>query len=345
MKRVLRRVGPLALIAGVVLPAVVAQDDDETAGGLQRVEPLPDADAPAPADPSQPFDATAWAARLADPNLVARERAFSDIVALASIDPAAVAWLEGLAGPAIGGELGWTARLALREIERTRVNRFDVFGDPFRTFGDPFPGLRIGPDGASDIGELRRRLDELFGRVGGGVPGAAADGRASGQSVSVRQDGDGCTVEVVEIVDGEEQRRTYEGESLEQVLEAHPELRELVQGGVQLGVPSVPRLGDTVDATPDPRVLGVFVSELPDDVRAHLGLEGGVGVYVRSVVPLGHAHRLGIAMGDVLVELDGRAIDSLTRVSEIMGARDPKAELRAVWYDAWGNRRSRSWRP
>jgi S1-C subfamily serine protease len=56
--------------------------------------------------------------------------------------------------------------------------------------------------------------------------------------------------------------------------------------------------------------LGVMVMGLTDELQTHLGSTDKTGVLVARVEPRSPAARAGIAVGDVIVEVRGRAIDN-----------------------------------
>lgn len=57
--------------------------------------------------------------------------------------------------------------------------------------------------------------------------------------------------------------------------------------------------------------LGVRIAAIPDDVRAREKLRAGEGVLVEHVLPETSAAHAGLRAGDLLLTLDGRAIDSV----------------------------------
>ena len=145
---------------------------------------------------------------LGQPDLDRRMEAF-DSVARRLGDPTLRAEVEALAQRS--DELGWTARLLLREAPRAQR--------PLRS-----GGLRPAPRGL--------RFQDLFDSV---APwpgfGSGSSSSSSSSSVQVEQGPDGVRVEVRTTEDGEESTRVYEGESLEQLQEEHPELGEVMGGG------------------------------------------------------------------------------------------------------------------
>lgn len=54
--------------------------------------------------------------------------------------------------------------------------------------------------------------------------------------------------------------------------------------------------------------LGVTTTEIPEMLNDHLGLKPGDGIIVRSVLPDGPAAKAGIAVNDVIRQLNGKAV-------------------------------------
>lgn len=191
--RVLTLEPPLQGAPGTAPPAA------ESGGGLDSSSETP------PATPSGMEDLRVL---LGQPDLDRRMEAF-DSVARRLGDPALRAEVEALAQRS--DELGWTARLLLRDAPRAQR--------PLRS-----GGLRPAPGGL--------RFQDLFDSV---APwpgfGSGSGSSSSASSVQVEQGPDGVRVEVRTTEDGEESTRVYEGESLEQLQEEHPELGEVMGGG------------------------------------------------------------------------------------------------------------------
>ena len=99
------------------------QESAPVPGGLQRVEPIGSSDDQEQAGGGMsagslgPFDEQGWRQRLSDPDHARREVAFDRIVQLAVGDAGVRAWIGSLAVAPDQGELAWTARLALRELD------------------------------------------------------------------------------------------------------------------------------------------------------------------------------------------------------------------------------------
>lgn len=209
---------------------------------------------------------------------------------------------------------------------------------------------------------------------GGGLPGQL---ERRGHSFRMQAGPDGVRVEIEVEENGELQQRTYEAGSLEELLESHPELRERIsgggapEGGLQpfdyglrwdRGVPvpsldellpglsparppsgqAVPRLGP--DGGPRREVLGVMMSEPRADQSWTADLQPGLGLRVRTVVPGSLAQALGVRAGDILLELEGRALRSGEDVREAL-ARRPIGEPVELLVLRSGQRRELVWSP
>ena len=224
-------------------PAPAASDE-----GLQHPGPQGGV-APAPA-----FEPGPWRARLADADLVARERAYDELLERALADEAVAGavreWARG------ADEVAWTARLMQRELERRGA------AGAWRTFRDEgLRGLRGMEERMERLrSELERDLQSWFDdrardpRVGPGRdqrrPGVEPrpgqdprDGaRARTKRVEARQDMDGARVEVrTQDEDGREDVQTYTGRTLDEIYRAHPQLREDSEMRIEMGGPGQPR--------------------------------------------------------------------------------------------------------
>jgi hypothetical protein len=344
----------------VVAAAIGALAQDDGAGGRSRGLVKV---APAPAAPQQgkPSDgAAAWRERLTDADLDRREQAFSDAVQAAARDERVRGALEEFArDERASGELAWTARLALREVERSSISPFHGLGGP------SFPRLGLGwpPDLEPWIDDWMRRFERLDAPwIDPNAPGAQTGTQFERFELEVGPDGVKCTVK--KTVDGVETSETYTSDSIEELLEAHPELADRVQVGGHLGnafrlrggaldlfdwpwsqgrggAPWTPRDGGAVRTD----VLGVVVRPLESARASELGLDAGVGLVVERVEPGTIARSLRIERGHVLVELNGRALRGRDDITEALRARAQEGAVEVVLFDRWGQRRERSWKP
>jgi hypothetical protein len=369
--------------AVLVVPAAQAPAQR---GGLARIASAQD-----PHAAQRAFAARDWSARLAERDLDARERACDELLGLAQRDASARRWIEQTAHDA-QSDLSWTCRLLLRLLDspgRPSGSFGPSFGSPFGNqgfFHAVPPAFPQGPSDLQDLGQRMQQLfDELQGRLDGlpGQPGSApAPGQPSGprglpgvqdssRSVQMEQGPDGCKVTISEDVDGKRETKTYSATSLEELLEAHPELREKI--GLQVLRPGASLLnrwpgfdadggdaawlfrapqggngggawGAPLDGPLRTDVLGVVVTAVPSARATALGLPEGRGLLVQRAEPGTIASVLGLSGGDVLVELNGREIHASEEIKAVLRERAAGADLSVSWYDAWGKLRTRTWR-
>lgn len=78
--------------------------------------------------------------------------------------------------------------------------------------------------------------------------------------------------------------------------------------------------------------LGVHVVDLTPELRAHLGADADRGLLVGRVVASSPAAKAGVQVGDVLVEVDGHAIDDAADVRAALVGKAPGAafEVRVI---------------
>jgi hypothetical protein len=311
---------------------------------FQDSSALPDAATPR-------FDSAAWELRLALADLDRREAAYAELLELASSDARAAAWIHDAARR--DGELAWTLRLLEREL---------AAAGPARRAGAPRSETLAWPFGQDPFAGMYAELERLWGGLGD--PSLLGRGSSSSSSIEIRQDGGRTTVTVTETTDAGESTRTYEGESLAEILRAHPELsgrigvsgRGLPGGLARRVAPPSALVDPLVDNGAEhgaaaPRapirtdVLGVYTQPLEAAARAARGLAPGQGLLVTGVLPGSIAEAIGLAPGDALVEVGGLALYGRDDVSRALAARGADDELSVSWLDAGGQRRTRTWRP
>ncbi len=357
----------LVLAATRLVPLAAATQDEAPApskSGLVRVFPQ------GSEEPLASFDAEAWRERLGAADLDAREAAFAELVELARHDGAARAWID--AARAGADEIAWSARLAWRELEALRPRSpFDVWG------------------GTHDLDEFERMVEEFTQRMAPGwnhrldpfvvpfpglqkstpIPQGIAPGQSqSSKQVEVQGGSEGWTIRIQETIDGQDSVREFQGKTLEEILEANPELRgevgvsgALLEPGFSLRIGS--QAGEPFDFDSLFGSLGVRPSPLaapfggPEPTpmlrtdllgilaRPATAEEGGEGLYVRSTVPGTIAQLLGIAGGDIVLEVNGKELASVEDVTAALAERGPDGRVEAVWKDASGRRRTGTWRP
>ena len=80
--------------------------------------------------------------------------------------------------------------------------------------------------------------------------------------------------------------------------------------------------------------LGVSLQPLTSDLAASFGVEGGKGALVAEVQPQSPAAKAGLRSGDVIVEVNGKKVDSAADVVRTVGFAKPGEEARlTVWRD------------
>lgn len=309
-----------------------------------------------PAAPATAADIEAWKQKLAAPDLDLREQSFDALVNAARRDEGLRAALETWARNEASGELAWTARLALRELGPRNDPWQGMRGRRGVFFLDPL-------EQDFDFDELRRRMFEDFDRsMPGfgprtGTPvspapqgGSGMTSRSESESLSLESGPDGVKCTITRTQDGRTTTEEYRTNSIDELLEQHPELRGKVGGGsARTGVPL--RQGWPLDLqrqfAPEVRtdILGVAIVPLAADEATALGLEPGVGLRIERVEPGTIAQQLGLQRGHVLVEMNGKSLRSRDDVSRELQARESSGPVEVIVIDRWGQRRTRSWKP
>jgi S1-C subfamily serine protease len=83
--------------------------------------------------------------------------------------------------------------------------------------------------------------------------------------------------------------------------------------------------------TPDQAFLGVAssnVSDLPADVRQRFGIEGDDGAFVTEVEDGSGADDADVRVGDLIIEVDGKAVKESEDVRDAVIARKPGDEIK-----------------
>jgi hypothetical protein len=314
--------------------------------GLERVVPLDSEEARLGL--STAFDAELWSAHLTDADLGRRELRYGELVRTARRDPAARAWVEERANDASAPELAWTCRLALREL---RGGAAGGGGRMHHGSHGAFPGVMgpgsMGADPRALLEELQRELGAMrqgaLPRGFGLQLGPGAGGHSS--SFQLQTTPDGVKVTVRERgEDGAEEVREYEASSMEELLEAHPELRRHMGGsggGARGLLPGF--LGGGPAAVPT-EVLGVYARELgAGEAEARSLAPDGPGLYVLRVQPGTMAHGLGLMSGDVLLEVNEVEVCERDDIRRGLEARGPDGAVNVRWVDVFGRERARTW--
>lgn len=369
---------PLAQAQGSERKAEVRADGSN--GRLTRVAPRGEAQ-----DDAERFDREGWKKKLSADNLQDREDAFDRLVEIASRNADAREALETWSKDEADAGLAWTSRLILRDVgQRPRRWLTSGSGPGWGLFGkeldlDGF--AQRFDDLDSMFGDLRTQWDEMLNGLPN--PSAGGQGMQSSESLSLQSGPDGVSCKVTEKVDGEEQTTEYKAKTIEELLDAHPELRQKIGGSGSLfwthpntpnrmrilrprGLPETARPGivhidphasapgpDSQDSVPgnaaDPRTdrLGIFCAPLEESEAAELGLESGVGLRVEDTQPGTIARILGLRSGDVVIEINGTAIHSADDVKEALRARRDRADGAGVSVVVAGaeGRRTLTWKP
>jgi hypothetical protein len=358
---------PLLAVLGVSgMQSSSPQDAPAPKGRLTRVR---DADN----DKQERFDREAWKKRLGAADFDERVRAFDELAGLAGRNGDARKALEAWSKDNQDSELAWTSRLLLREVDRS----------PRHAFGPRGMAGRGGMGGNFDFDDFSRRFDDLdsmfgdlrsqWGDMLGTLPAPAAGSKSSSQSMSLQVGPDGVTCEVTENVDGKEQKHTYTAGSIDELLEAHPELRDHLGGtGFQVfgrphgsvhifprglsGSSPRPSTGgedlfdqdtDAPDANGEPPTdrLGIQCRPVGKDRATELGLSDGVGLSVEDVLPGTIAGLLGLRRGDVVIEVDGATIHGTEDVKKALQDRAANADVSVVVVGGDGHKRTLNWKP
>jgi len=364
---------PIPALACAALVALAPSRPGLPQGALKRLDPAPQERGTKDDFLARDFDRGRWNERLTDADLDRRQESFQKLLMRARIDPVARAYIEEQAQAPEGGELAWTARLALRELGRAR---FPLQGPGAGPFGRG-RAFAIEPFSSEPFQEIQGMLNEMLRQDGGlsalmhrGHPGQTTPPPGvSGRSVRVEQGPAGTHIEVLETVGGDTHPRIYEGPDLGTILHENPELaREL--DGLQLQLSPGSRMDLRFDLPGDqrgetrtptgrgglllepqglsrPRVtdrLGVIVQPLDSARAQELGLERQ-GLLVEQAYPETYAALLGVRAGSILLELQGVPLRAPEDIEHVMAGRGPDDALRLVWLDELGQRRDKIWTP
>jgi hypothetical protein len=190
------------------------------------------------------------------------------------------------------------------------------------------------------------------------------------QSYSLEVGPDGVKVEISEDVDGKQEKKTYTAKTLDELYQAHPELREKLgmnlefRSGPMGGLDSLGREPFWSDffgerARPDPAerparplqgagprtdILGVHIGSLEAEEQEKAKLDDGVGLKVAGVEPGTIAARIGVREGDILVEVNGRTVRSVDDVRGALRERKAGEDVSVTVVEDGGARRTLTWR-
>src|SRR6185436_15808937 len=153
--------GVAAALAGCALslPSLALFQDAPPAapapqGSLRRLDPSQSHEQDLKDAFTRDFDRQRWEERLTQSDLDQRERSLDALLKRARIDPVARAFLEELAKSPKGGELAWTARLALRQLGRANF---------------PWQGFQPGADPLGSSQRMQEWMEQLFEQQGLGM--------------------------------------------------------------------------------------------------------------------------------------------------------------------------------
>ncbi len=313
----------------------------------------------------------AWKNKLIDPDLDRREQAFRELTAKLRHDAELRGAAETWAKDSAQVELAWTARLALRSAQDPLAGFWNfspqAFGQQFdpQVWGfDPqslfAPGWSFAVPGQSAPAQPA-------------PPSAQAPSTSESHSLSLQSGPDGVKVTIERDENGQKKSEEYSAASIEELLEAHPELAdELGQGAAApdsfgwpngmffgrqgRGMQPFGRFQDPFSASPrgsfrfEPQastevrrtdVLGVLIRQLdgnPDDPSAG-------GLWVERVEPNTIAAALGLQRGHILKSINGQRIHAASDISAVLAARQTDQSLSVEFQDLFGQIRERTWNP
>ncbi len=299
-----------------------------------------------------PFEADLWAARLSESDLDLRMAAYEAVTEAGRDRPDVFRALQSWAKDKSRGELAWTARMALREIEQTQQQVEEPWG-----FGNSdLEGLRDESLGLSQVQSERillEKFDELQRRMAQGLSPGAAPGEGLVPRVFRLDFGpEGWRLNTRSFGADGGVHQHWEAESIEALLSAHPELEEEfpVLGGLRLrfgtpGVMSAPQVLP-VDEGPRTDVLGVECRPLTSNEAAAMELKKEErGLLVARTVPGSVADELGVRRGDILLGLNGAALGAPRDITDALAQRAPEDSIHLHLIDTQGQYRSLVWSP
>ena len=301
---------------------------------------------------SGPFEAELWAARLSEPDQELRMAAYEAVTEAGRDRPEVFRALQSWATDQSRGELAWTARLAMREIEQAQKYEREPWG-----FGtSDLEGLRDVSLGLSQVQFERillEKFDQLQRRTAQGLTLGAAPGEGVVPRVFRLDFGpEGWRLNTRSLGADGEVHQHWEAESIEALLSAHPELEEefpVLRGlRIRFGLPgalSTPVV-PPVDQGPRTDVLGIECRPLTVAEAEAMDLsQGERGLLVARTVPGSIADELGVRRGDILMGLNGVALGAPRDITDVLALRAPKASIHLKLIDTQGQDRSLIWSP
>jgi hypothetical protein len=218
---------------GVFKLVVESRDTGAKASSGKRIELIVEAR----------VDTHAWESRLTSSDLDARELAFDELVNAARTDISLRYALQAWALDPSRNELAWSARMALREVDRQDhplrvawVPRSGKRQPVMFQLHEPHGGAASAPDSKQD-GNLRdmqftgdfplsdHRMLSLSSRRVLGIPMESRSPARRQGRFELNFQPEGVTLVVTEFSAGKAFQRTYAGASIEQLLRMYPDLR------------------------------------------------------------------------------------------------------------------------
>ncbi|MDY6894605.1 MAG: Do family serine endopeptidase [Thermotogota bacterium] len=83
--------------------------------------------------------------------------------------------------------------------------------------------------------------------------------------------------------------------------------------------------------------LGVYISNITEELKRSLGLKVDKGAYIQDLVPGGAAEKAGIKINDVIVEVDGKEIENIDDLTSLISTY-PAGTTVEVVVDRFGER-------
>ena len=313
------------------------------------------------------FEAARWATALEEGDLNQRMAAYEAVMERAQSDSAVYEEVSGWAADTSNPGLSWTAQLMLRELQLKPRKGLLSKGNPWLQPG--FPDLsRIQEDLLQQfkVGNPLT-MDDLDWGLGSrlnpdlGGPGLQPNTRFESSTFSLGSGRDGVKLEVQEHVDGQLETKTYEAETMEELLEAHPELTDRIGGAQRFQWPAPrgradyqPFSGQGRQLNPNqglrplrPSLDMLGVRMLLPETRQiqYAGIPADVGLQVIEVIPGTLADVLGIEPDDLVTSIAGRTIRTPEDVREALDSvtLDERIEVNCVGPD--GKTEVRVWEP
>ena len=370
----------VAVLPVLAMPYAWAQSGssrEHSTGKLTRVTPPSET-----REESGDFDRAAWKKQITAGDLEEREAAFDRLAGIVRHDPAAREALEGWSKDTSDTDLAWTSRLVLREADRGAHGWMQGGLPPGRTlFGQDFDGFAQRFDDLDSLfGDLRSQWDTMMQHLPAPSAGGP-NGTESATSMTLQSGPDGVTCKVTEKVDGQETTHEYTAKTMDELLDANPELREKLGGNGSMvftlpngggrarmmipgaggfggggarvlprtyrgGVTLEPQDSGAFGNAGEPRTdrLGIFCAPVDESTAEQLHLAAGDGLRVQSTQPGSIASILGLRTGDVVTEINGTTIRSAEDVQKVLAGRVEGAEVSVVVVGSEG-RRTLTWKP